>query len=227
MRTRNCKGHWDRLVKCRAGRCCRTPCSPGRLQHPPPQCSAFQHPLTSSHWLQRTHTAGQPSSALQSPGASVGLGCGAWLLPSWALTCTVPAWRGLGCVVDLRHREFICVLPAKTNGSVIAAIQAALPESHPAAPDLKDSLGHLSPSLQLHGSQGHSQGCSHFSWVPEGEHSLLRAFKKKEKTPKSQLARHHPIGAPDLLHPQSCFEAPVGQAPPRRSDWGTGPEPGG
>lgn len=172
----------DRLEKCGAGRCCRTLCSPGRLQHPPPQCSAFQHPLTSSHCLQRTQQGSLPAPfrALE---PLQGWGCGAQLLPSWALTCTVPAWRGLRCVVDLRHREIICVLPENTNGLVIAAIQTALPESHPAVPDLKDSLGHLSPSLQLHGSQGHSQGCSHFSWVPEGEHSLLWAFKKREKNP--------------------------------------------
>lgn len=177
-------------MRCGAGRCCRTLCSPGHLQHPPPRCSASQHPLTSSRCLQRTWqgTLPAPSEPLQ------GWGCGAWLLPSWALTCTVPAWRGLRCVVHLRHREIICVLPAKTNGSVIATMQAALPAPHPAAPDLRDSPGHLSP-LQLHGSQGHSQGCSHFSWVPEGEHSLLWAFKNREKTPKPQLSRHHPTGS--------------------------------
>lgn len=60
-------------------------------------------------------------------------------------------------------------------------MQAAQPESHSAAPDPRDSPDHLSPSLQLHGSQGHSWGCSHFSWVPEATASLPRPSEKREE----------------------------------------------
>lgn len=81
--------------------------------------------------LPAENIAGHPSNPTRALGPLQGWGCGARLLPSWALTCTVPTWRGLRCVVHLRCREIICVLPAKTNRSAIAPIQAALPAIPP------------------------------------------------------------------------------------------------
>ena len=172
-RTRDCKEHQDRL-RCGARRDCRIPCSPGRLQRLPPRCPASQRPPTSSHCLQGAwqvvlsphQPPTQPWSLWRARGHRAGL------LPSRALTRAVPTRRGLRRVVNLRHGEIVCVLPARLAGSAMGAMQAAQPASHPAAPDPGDSPDHLSPSLQLRRSQGCSRGCSRFSWVLAGAPSL-------------------------------------------------------
>lgn len=175
---------------------CGIPCLPGHLQNQPPQCSASQHPLTSSHCLQGSQQVIFPAALEPLQGQGV------WGRTAGQLSthlCCACLARAQVCSKPLTQIDRLC--PASKNESVMGMMLAAQPASHTAAPNPRDSPDHLSPSPQHCGSQNHSQECSHFSWVPEGAHSLQQASKKRKKI-KTWLPRHDPMEAflPTALH---------------------------
>lgn len=178
--------------------------------------------------LPAENTAGHPSSPPQSPGASAGLGV--WGTAAAQLDthlyCAGLA-RAQVCSTPQAQRDHLC--PASKNKWVSDSSNTGSPPSNPTL-QLLISRTHLVIRVLLCSSMGaratHRNALTSLGSLRKNIPCCgLSKSEKKTLSPSCQGIT--PLEHPDLLHLQSCSGAPVGQAPPQHSDWGTGPEPGG